>query len=205
MGRPPRASAASTRIVGFRLTEDEERRLDELVTEQGHKDRSALLRAWLAQGGPASTTGANSPSIVTFAKNEPRAHSRPRDTSARPPSTSTTQRAPNSPPSTPTPRVFEQVLSVLRREHEHDPHLGLISIVKVVRSLAPVPVHDVHAALLALHERSTIELRPEAGSEFLHDDDAALCPPGPRGTVFSFARWTERTDTTSATTGKVSR
>jgi Ribbon-helix-helix protein, copG family len=52
MGRPPRAAAPSTRIVGFRLTEEEKRQLDELVKELGHKDRSALLRAWLVQAGP---------------------------------------------------------------------------------------------------------------------------------------------------------
>ena len=44
---------------------------------------------------------------------------------------------------------------------------------------------------------STIELRPEAGSEFLQDNDAALCPRGPRGTVFSFARLLDRTNTTN--------
>ncbi|MDC3988700.1 hypothetical protein [Polyangium jinanense] len=273
------------------------------MTEQGHKDRSALLRAWLARGGPTSTTGPSSgaelarstPSIVTFAKDEPRANSRPRhasggagqncptstDTggdgagwyyarktchdgtrlripadyandrttcerevdlwrsvwdvvgpfastaaadvhaqawvatgeqsapagsetthhpSAPNPSMSATQHAPSSSPSAPasapTPHVFEQVLSALRREH--DPHLGLISIAKVVRSLVPrVPVNDVHAALFALHEQAMIELRPEAGSEFLRDNDAALCPRGPRGTVFSFARLLDRTNTTN--------
>lgn len=56
MGRPARAKIASTRHVGFRLTQDEEARLDQLVAEQGHRDRSALLRAWLTQGGPTSTT-----------------------------------------------------------------------------------------------------------------------------------------------------
>lgn len=44
MARPSRASAPSTRIIGFRLTEDEERRLDELVLELGYENRAALLR-----------------------------------------------------------------------------------------------------------------------------------------------------------------
>lgn len=59
MGRPARAATASTRIVGFRLTEDEEQRLDELVADLGHKDRSALLRAWLVQAGPAELATRN--------------------------------------------------------------------------------------------------------------------------------------------------
>ena len=53
MARPKRASSVSTTKVTFRLTAEEAQRLDELVKEFGHKDRSALLRAWLAQTGPA--------------------------------------------------------------------------------------------------------------------------------------------------------
>lgn len=36
-------------MIAFRLTDEEERRLDELVDERGHKDRSSLLRSWLAE------------------------------------------------------------------------------------------------------------------------------------------------------------
>ena len=34
-----------------------------------------------------------------------------------------------------------------------------------------------------------LELRAEVGSEHRPKEDAALCPPGPRKTVFSYARW----------------
>ncbi|TKC94592.1 hypothetical protein [Polyangium fumosum] len=187
MGRPPRASVASTRIIGFRLTEDEERRLDELVTEQHHPDRSALLRAWLAQGGPSGTS-------AHAGRSRARVPNPSTSTSASAPSSSTSATA--TLVSALSPHVVDQVLAALHREH--DPHLGLISISRVVRSLVPhVPVNDVHTALLALHKQATIELRPEAGSEFLHDNDAALCPQGPRGTVFSFARLLDRTNTTN--------
>ncbi len=56
MARLPRADEASTLHVGFRLTDNEIERLDHLVTEHGHRDRSALLRAWLEQGGASPTT-----------------------------------------------------------------------------------------------------------------------------------------------------
>jgi hypothetical protein len=66
--------------------------------------------------------------------------------------------------------------------------LDLARVPDVVRALAgEVPLAEVHAALLAAHDAGAIELRPEAGSEFLGDEDARLCPPGPRGTVLSYA------------------
>jgi hypothetical protein len=159
MARPPRASSASTKIIGFRLTEEEEGRLDELVADLGHKDRSALLRSWLAQGGPE-----------------------PRRAAAveQPPPAESIEDLP--------PAVYERVYAALRREH--DPHLGLIRVPSLVRRLAPrTSVEQVHALLRALQERGVLELRPDAGGEFLRDEDSALCPRGPRGTVFSFARW----------------
>lgn len=165
MGRPPRAASAATKHVGFRLTEDEERRLDELVEEQGHKDRSALLRAWLAQAGPrpAQHEGARSSSAAA---------TEPVDASEL------------------SPHVCELVYAELRCAE--DVRLGLIHVPSVARALgARVPLEQLHAVLLALAERGTLELRPEAGSEFLSSNDAALCPPGPRGTFYSYARWNE--------------
>ena len=85
---------------------------------------------------------------------------------------------------------MRELLAALHREH--DPHLGLIRLPHVVRSmLTHASLDDVHEALLRLAKHGTIELRPDAGSEFLSEDDAALCPRGPRQTVFSYARWTE--------------
>jgi hypothetical protein len=79
------------------------------------------------------------------------------------------------------------VAAALRRlEH---PSLKLVRIPELVRSLAgQLAVADVHGAIEDAAAAGAIELRPEAGGEFLSDDDARLCPPGPRGTVFSYAR-----------------
>lgn len=149
MGRPARADAAAKRMTCFRLTEAEEARLDALVIEQGHKDRSALLRSWLEQAGPARVSSA-----------EPQKAS-----------------------------LLEQVIETIQREQ--DPRLGLVHVPRVVRELqTSFSIKEIHAALFTLHEQGALELRPEAGSEFISPKDAALCPPGPRGTIFSFARWT---------------
>jgi hypothetical protein len=83
--------------------------------------------------------------------------------------------------------AHEIVDDALRRME--DPVLKLIRIPDLVRSLAGrLPVSDIHRALSDAATRGAIELRPEAGGEFLQPDDARLCPPGPRDTVFSYAR-----------------
>jgi len=70
-----------------------------------------------------------------------------------------------------------------------DPALKLVRVPDLVRALdGQLALAEVHRALLEEAERGTIELRPEAGAEFLADADARLCPPGPRGTVFSYVR-----------------
>lgn len=70
-----------------------------------------------------------------------------------------------------------------------DPVLELVRIPELVRSLSDRLALDViHDALLEAAKAGKIELRPEAGAEFLKAEDVALCPPGPRGTVFSYAR-----------------
>ncbi|HZF50293.1 MAG TPA: hypothetical protein VE093_16655 [Polyangiaceae bacterium] len=81
----------------------------------------------------------------------------------------------------------EIVDDALRRME--DPALKLVRIPDLVRSLKDrLPVPDIHRALSDAATRGAIELRPEAGGEFLEPDDARLCPPGPRGSVFSYAR-----------------
>lgn len=70
-----------------------------------------------------------------------------------------------------------------------DPNLKLVRIADLVRALEPrLPKDEVHRALAKAFEVGTIELRPDAGTEFLKAEDVALCLPGPRGTVFSYAR-----------------
>jgi hypothetical protein len=67
--------------------------------------------------------------------------------------------------------------------------LGLARVPDLVEALdGQVTVADIHRALLAAHDAGEIELRPEAGGEFLSDEEARVCPPGPRGTVLSYAR-----------------
>src|SRR5262249_36337727 len=66
--------------------------------------------------------------------------------------------------------------------------LGLTRVPELVRALdGQVALADVHRALFQADDAGVIELRPEAGGEFLAEEDARLCPPGPRGTVFSYA------------------
>jgi hypothetical protein len=80
--------------------------------------------------------------------------------------------------------------ALARLEH---PTLKLVRVPELVRELAArLPLAQIHAALLAAVAAGALELRPEAGGEFLRDDDARLCPPGPRGTVFSYARRVSR-------------
>ncbi|MBI4956681.1 MAG: hypothetical protein HY908_31980 [Myxococcales bacterium] len=86
------------------------------------------------------------------------------------------------------PRGAEELVLGALPGLEH-PVLGLVRVPSLVRALAGrATVADVHGALLGLAERGVVELRPDAGSEFLGADDAPLCPPGPRGTVFSHLR-----------------
>ena len=144
MGRPARADIASTRHVGFRLTQDEEARFDQLVSTQGHKDRSTLLHAWLAQGGTST----------------------PRTNSTSSPSTTT---------------------STTRTNHRQTTHVEPL-LPRLMRELLP---HASLDALVTLAKHGTIELRPDAGTEFSKPEDLALCPRGPRDTVFMFARWTD--------------
>jgi hypothetical protein len=175
MPRPPRAETASTEVVNFRLTVDERARLDELVMKQGHKDRSALLRAWLEQAGPAPRVKGT------------RTRSSKANPEALTPNTSRDKTARVS-SAEPQKALLEQVSEAIQREQ--DPRLGLVRVPVVVRELmTSFSLAQIHAVLFTLHKQGKLELRPEAGSEFISQKDAALCPPGPRGTIFTFARF----------------
>ena len=72
--------------------------------------------------------------------------------------------------------IMRELLAELHRQHAP---LGLIRVADVVHALLP---HAKHG---------TIELRPDAGTEFLKPEDIEVCPHGPRETVFAYARWTD--------------
>jgi hypothetical protein len=69
--------------------------------------------------------------------------------------------------------------------------LGLCFIPSAARSLKArwFTLPDIHAAILSLSEAGEIDLLADGGSEYLAPDDEALCPPGPRDTVFSRCRF----------------
>lgn len=91
-------------------------------------------------------------------------------------------------PNTDKPDGADRLVVEALRQME-DPHLKLVRIADLVRTLAPrLPKDEVHRALSKAFELGTIELRPDAGTELLRAEDIALCLPGPRGTVFSYAR-----------------
>jgi len=156
MGRPARADIASTRHVGFRLTQEEEERLDELVLEQGHRDRSALLRAWLEQAGPSTRRSSTSNVVKTPS---------PRTNSKRPPRT--TAKSTRSSSVAPGKTIFEPVAfrkalrTTVLEIDRRDRHDGLVPIAKVRRALAHLgldrPTFD--AALLEEERAYTVDLK----------------------------------------------
>ena len=83
--------------------------------------------------------------------------------------------------------VTEQVLEGLAAIA--DPQTGLASVPHVLRALAEkVPIDAARDALLDLARAGRVELRPESGVELLDPELRALCLPGPRGSLLSYAR-----------------
>ncbi len=214
VGRPKRAASVSTTIITFRLTADEGRRLVQLAKELGHKDRSALLRAWIAQSGPIPQFAQSSPipHFVDDASRLPAQAMRQSDdeigagstkrapaktiettANAQPRATARSNRNDEAPkPIKPSDEltvqdIIDLIETTIRREN--DPRSGLSHVPGVVRSLLPgITVAQTHAIVAILHQAGMIELRPHAG-ERLSDEDAALCPRDARGTVLSRVRW----------------
>lgn len=209
MARPTRLDEASTRHVGFRLTEEEIEHLDQLVTKLGFSDRSALLRAWLDNDGPTK-------------RKTLRAWKKPSESSSTTPQTNhrQTQRTKANTPrsSNPVAKVHVEPKSVRKQRPratapnpshvdsratqpksimrellvELNRHRGevLIQVADVVRALLPhASMETVHEALLTLDRNGLIELRPDGGTEFLKAEDVKVCPRGPRDTVFAYARF----------------
>lgn len=81
-----------------------------------------------------------------------------------------------------TRHVYE---ALRRNRHEGIELIYLPDVVRTVDRL--VPVKRVHAVLKQLVELEVLELR--TGERSLSDEDTALCPRGPRKTVFVWARW----------------
>ena len=50
-------------------------------------------------------------------------------------------------------------------------------------------MRDVHASIVELSEAGEIDMLADGGGEYLEEEDEAICPPGPRGTVFSRCRF----------------
>lgn len=83
--------------------------------------------------------------------------------------------------------VERLVLETLRQLENSK--IKLVRIADLVRKLeSRLPKDEIHRVLNKAFEGGTIELRPDGGSEFLKAEDAVLCMPGPRGTIFSYAR-----------------
>jgi hypothetical protein len=83
--------------------------------------------------------------------------------------------------------VADRVLEGVRRAAH--PTTGLASVPEVIRDLQPgLAPERARDELVALARAGKLELRPEAGVELLDAERRALCPPGPRGSVLSYAR-----------------
>lgn len=83
--------------------------------------------------------------------------------------------------------VIERVLEGLAANA--DPQTGLASVPHLLRALAEeVPMDAARDALLGLARAGRVELRPESGVELLDPELRALCLPGPRGSLLSYAR-----------------
>ena len=83
-------------------------------------------------------------------------------------------------------RARQLVLSALDHLRRDDP---LVYVPALVRSLAgQLTSEQVLVVLAQAACEALVELRPESGIRTLPREDAALCLPGPQGTVLSFVR-----------------
>jgi hypothetical protein len=92
-----------------------------------------------------------------------------------------------APPNVNEVDVERLVIDTLRQLENSN--IKLVRIADLVRKLeSRLPKDEIHRVLSKSFDNGTIELRPDGGSEFLKAEDAVLCMPGPRGTIFSYAR-----------------
>jgi hypothetical protein len=192
MARPKRASSLSTTKVTFRLTADEARQLDELVKELGFKDRSGLVRSWLAQSRSFSRGTGESvrPSV------EANTATASGDAKENVDETATTRPGrEDEPPKQTAPSnnfAFEDLLGlvVAALHHAADPRSGWSHIPKAARVILPLMTPDEFLRIMdALKGAGMLELSPPNGrDERVRIEDAALCPRNSRGKVLSRAR-----------------
>jgi DNA-binding transcriptional regulator YiaG len=79
------------------------------------------------------------------------------------------------------------VLDAANAELERSNLAPLVMVSAVVRA-SKLPTERAHAALIEAARRGQLELRPESGMDRLSKADAALCLPGPQGSVLSVLR-----------------
>lgn len=92
-----------------------------------------------------------------------------------------------APPNVNEVDVERLVIDTLRQLENSN--IKLVRIADLVRKLeSRLTKDEIHRVLSKSFDNGTIELRPDGGSEFLKAEDAVLCMPGPRGTIFSYAR-----------------
>jgi len=191
MAPPTRASSVSTKIVGFRLTEEEVQRLDQLVQDLGHKDRSSLLRTWLAQSGPVPRMADDASSHSARAKIIEAPANSPQPTNE----IATAHSSHNDePPEQATPsgqlNPYELIASLrILIQREKDPGTGLSGIPNVVRALLPrSTIERIYLVMGLLVAIGALQLHPK-GSAPLSSEDEVVCPCDAEGTVFSHMQW----------------
>lgn len=194
MARPKRASSLSTTKVTFRLTGDEAKQLDELVKELGFKDRSGLVRSWLAQSRSAARGTGESPRPPVQAKTATASVDAKNnvDETATVPSNPQGEALKQAESLAVLASMCQSIALVIYREA--DARSGWSRIPNAVRLLLThtrvTPAHVV-TLIEDLRDWGVLELSPPNGRyERMRKEDAALCPRGPRGEVLSRARLT---------------
>lgn len=194
MARPKRASSLSTTKVTFRLTADEAKQLDELVKELGFKDRSGLVRSWLAQSrSVARGTGesvkppveVNTAPVSVTAEN----NADEMATAASNTQDAALQQAEHM-------KILSSICrsAVLAIYREADERSGWSRIPNAVRVLLTrTRLTPANAVMIidGLRDAGIFELSPPNGRyERVRIEDAPLCPRDSRGRVLSRARLT---------------
>jgi hypothetical protein len=193
VARPKRATSASTTIITFRLTVDEARQLDAAVKELGFKDRSGLLRMWLAQLPSVARGTGESPSPPVQANTVEGSVHPENNVDETMPARSTIKEETSQHTELYVHAIGSMchvVALVIYREA--DSRSGWSRIPNAVRVLLPhMALENALLIMDAFRQAGVLELRPPNGRfEQVRAADAALCPRDSRGNVLSRARLT---------------